>query len=265
MFISEIYMASTWNIRIKRQKYNVSGRNFLQIFKINNNKFELKQDFYSYNFAELLDIYQLENEKILVNSILGTLYLIIKKQGKYEIIKEIKVERRKHSIENIGENKIILIESFYDYTDFLHPCLTHSNISILDFNGENVDKKIIDTKCKISLNPFAKSIFNLNNGFLFILSENNIFVFILKYQEIIQIYEMENFLIDIICYKDDEYLCIFADNKVALASFKSEFIIKETKEYNKNELKPLRFIIVNEKICLYCDEVDERDKYRVNY
>ena len=67
---------------------------------------------------------------------------------------------------------------------------------------------------------------------------------------------MENFLIDKICYKDDEYLCIFADNKVALASFKSEFIIKEIKEYNKNELKPLRFIIVNEKISLYCDEVD---------
>ena len=135
----------------------------------------------------------------------------------------------------------------------------------MDFNGENVDKKIINTKYKISLNHFTKSIFNLKNGFLFFLSGNNIFVFNLKYQEIIQIYEMENFLIDKICYKDDEYLCIFADNKVALASFKSEFIIKEIKEYNKNELKPLRFIIVNEKISLYCDEVDWLDNYRVNY
>ena len=63
-------------LELKDKNIMVSGRNFIKIFKINNNKFELIQDFY-FDFAELLDIYQLENEKILVNFILRTLYLII--------------------------------------------------------------------------------------------------------------------------------------------------------------------------------------------
>ena len=64
---------------------------------------------------------------------------------------------------------------------------------------------------------------------------------------------MNSLLIDIIYYKNNEYLCIFNDNIVALASFKNEFIIKEIKKYNEKEFKPLRFITMNEKIYLYCD------------
>ena len=53
------------------------------------------------------------------------------------------------------------------------------------------------------------------------------------------IYVFDSKLIEIINYKNDDYLCIFDNNKVALVSCKYEFIIKETK-LNEEKLIPLR-------------------------
>lgn len=234
----------------------VSGRNFLKILKIENNKFQIIKEFDVYDYGELLDIYQLENGKIIVNSIIGILILIEKRGNQYEITKKIKIERRNHSIECIGDNKIILIERFYDYSDIRKTKLITSIISILDFSEENIDRKIINSKYKIEGCTFwIKSIFNLNNGILLFISGTKIFIFNLNFKEIISIYEMKSLLIDIISYKDDDYLCIFNDYTVALASFKNEFIIKQIKEYDRKKLLPLRFITMNEKIYLYCDIV----------
>ena len=49
-------------------------------------------------------------------------------------------------------------------------------------------------------------------------------------------------------------ICIFNNNKVALVSWKYEFIIKETKLYEE-KLMPLRFITMDDKIYLYCDSM----------
>lgn len=70
-------------LELKDKNIMVWGRKFIQVFKINNNKFELIKDDYKNEWGELLDIYQLENEKIIINSRLGFLLMIEKKERNY--------------------------------------------------------------------------------------------------------------------------------------------------------------------------------------
>ena len=230
-------------VELKDKNIMISGPKFLDILTIKNSRFEIIKTFDSYEWGELISICQLENEKILVFSNCSTIYIIEKKE-QYEI-KEIKTEH-KCCYEKIGNNKILFIESFYEDKN--------SIISILDFNKDIVDKRIINNKYKIIFHRYYKTIFNLQNGIiLFATQENEIFLFDLKYEEIINIYVFNSKLIEIINYKDDEFLCIFDDNNVALVSCKYEFIIKEIKLYDVKKYRPLRFITMDDQIYLYCD------------
>ena len=59
----------------------VSGKKFLNILKIKNSKFETIKELECYDRGELINICQLENDKILVFSNLNKIYIIEKKQN----------------------------------------------------------------------------------------------------------------------------------------------------------------------------------------
>ena len=90
-------------------------------------------------FAELLKIIQLQNEKIIISSIMGKLVLIQKENNKYEIKHIIEVKRF-HDIEYLTDNKILLIEYNMDY-NALNGAVNKTDISILDFSKEKLEKK----------------------------------------------------------------------------------------------------------------------------
>jgi len=90
-------------------------------------------------FAELLKIIQLQNEKIIISSIMGKLVLIQKENKKYEI-KQIIDVKRYHDIEYLTDNKILLIEYNMDY-NALNGAVNKTDISILDFSKEKLEKK----------------------------------------------------------------------------------------------------------------------------
>ena len=104
-------------LELKNKNIIASGRKFISIFELKNNKFnliELKGVSDIEQFAELLKIIQLQNEKIIISSIMGKLVLIQKENKKYEIKKIIDVKRY-HDIEYLTDNKILLIEYNMDY------------------------------------------------------------------------------------------------------------------------------------------------------
>ena len=96
-----------------------------------------------------INICQLENDKIVVFSNLNKIY-IIEEKTEY-IINEIETEHL-YCYEQIGNNKILLIESFYEEKN--------SIISILDFSKDTVDKRIVNNKYKIKFHRYYKTIFN---------------------------------------------------------------------------------------------------------
>ena len=96
-----------------------------------------------------INICQLENDKIVVFSNLNKIY-IIEEKTEY-IINEIETEYL-YCYEQIGNNKILLTESFYEEKN--------SIISILDFSKDTVDKRIVNNKYKIKFHRYYKTIFN---------------------------------------------------------------------------------------------------------
>ena len=97
-------------LELKDKNIISSGRNFISIFELKNNKFNLLE-LKSYpdieQFTELLKVIQLKNEKIIISSIIGKLILMQKENQKYEIKKIIEVKRF-HDIEYFVDNKIKL-------------------------------------------------------------------------------------------------------------------------------------------------------------
>jgi len=83
-------------LELKNKNIIASGRKFISIFELKNNKFnliELKGDSDIEQFAELFKIIQLQNKKIIISSIMGKLVLIQKENKKYEIKQIIGVKR----------------------------------------------------------------------------------------------------------------------------------------------------------------------------
>ena len=68
-------------LELKDKNIMVSGKKFLNILKIKNSKFETIKEFECYEWGELINICQLENDKILVFSNLNKIYIIEKKQN----------------------------------------------------------------------------------------------------------------------------------------------------------------------------------------
>ncbi len=98
-------------LELKDKNIMVFGKKFLNILKIKNSKFESIKEFECYEWGELINIWELENDKILVFSNLNKIYIIEKKTKTEYIINEIETEHL-YCYEQIGNNKILLIESF---------------------------------------------------------------------------------------------------------------------------------------------------------
>lgn len=236
-------------LELKDKNIISSGRKFIAIFELKNNKFnliELKNISDIEQFGELLKIIQLENEKIIISSIMGKLILIQKENKKYEI-KQIIDVKRCHDIEYLTKNKMLLIEYNMDY-NALNRIINKTEISILDFSKEKLEKKMVNCGYKFMLPFFEKKFYNLKNELMLMIGEKCLYIFSIKYEEIISVAEIESEIIDLINYKDDKYLCIFKNNKVSLISFKDKFNIEGTKIYKE----ACRLIMVNNKIYLIC-------------
>ena len=230
-------------LELKDGNIITSGRKFICIFEIKNNKFNLIESIDEVkDFAELFNIIQLENEKILIASRIGKLIILEKRNKIYKITKIIDVNRF-NFIEYISDNKILLFEYNLDNQD-------KTKITVLNFLNDKIEKKGVI--CGDKFRPilfYGIHSFKLNNEILFIIGEKLLLIYNIKYEEIISKVEIDDLIIDIINYENNKYLCLFKNNKISLISFKDQFSIEGTKIFEKKYFL-LKLIMDNNKIYL---------------
>ena len=238
--VSETLLWSPLSIfELNNKDIITTGRNQIVIYKILVKKFKLVEEIHDFGLAELFQVVQCQNEKIIISSITDLLVILEKKNDKYQLTKYNVC--RAHDMEYISKNNIFLIEYFPEKT----------NLSILDFSEEKISKKNLKFGYKITQFRFAKNIFYFNEKFLIFQSTKYLFYLNLKMEEIIFVVELDSVIYDFKYLKDDKYLCVFENKKVGLISIKNEFVIEDTKIFE--DVNPFQIIDIEDFFLLLCD------------
>ena len=233
-----------WSVLIafelKDKNIIVGGKKQIMILKIVNRSFELVQTING-EWGELLDLIQVENEKIIISSV-DFLLILGKINNEYQIINKIdNISRWYNEIKYLSENKFLLGEF-----------LNQTKLTVFDLTTDVRNKRKLKCCYNFVKESFNKKlIFNLHNKYIAIQSKKTIYILDIKIEEFIFAIELENNIVDCHHFQDDYYLFAFENKEIGLISLKNEFIIEETKEI-KN---PFHFINIDKnEFIIFCLE-----------